>query len=192
MHTHVCCLHLSCYVLHCLGHGLSSCTPAGALLAASAAFCTTGDVLASCVPTGASHVLLLAYCMYVVLKLLRSALRVYEAPLVSCARAGVLHLGIPIRPCCATATMLLRAACIPVSTALVYMCWVLAQAGFVHVITLGICLSMALRSLPGRLASLPMNDVAWCCRMPSKWLRPYHHHRATLRTVVQDSMHTCK
>ena len=97
-----------------MGHGLSSCTPAGALLAASAAFCTTGDVLASCVPTGASHVLLLAYCMYVVLKLLRSALRVYEAPLVSCARAGVLHLGIPIRPCCVTVTMLL-CLCIPPS-----------------------------------------------------------------------------
>ena len=72
---------------------MSSCRPAGALLAASAAFCTTGDVLASCVPTGASHVLLLAYCMYVVLKLLRFALRVYEAPLVSCARAGVCILG---------------------------------------------------------------------------------------------------
>ena len=52
--------------------------------------------------------------MYVVLKLLRSALRVYEAPLVSCARAGVLHLGIPIRPCCATVTMLL-CLCIPPS-----------------------------------------------------------------------------
>ena len=56
----------------------------------------------------------LACCMYVVLKLLRSALRVYEAPLVSCARAGVLHLGIPIRPCCVTVTMLL-CLCIPPS-----------------------------------------------------------------------------
>ena len=47
---------------------MSSCTPAGALLAASAAFCTAGDVLVSYVPTGASHVWLLAYCKYVVLR----------------------------------------------------------------------------------------------------------------------------
>ena len=54
------------------------------------------------------------------------AMHCWKHALVSCTHAGVLHPGIPIRPCCATAAMLLRAACIPVSIALVYIdagCW---------------------------------------------------------------------
>ena len=119
------------------------------LLAACAAFCTTGDVLASCVPTGASHVLLLAYCMYVVLRLHWFHA---HAP-VSCIlgyQIGLVVRGYRASPCS------LHTCEYSVG---VHRCWMLAQACYVRVSTLGIRLSMTLRGLLRRLG------YACCCSL---------------------------